>query len=168
MLRVHCVQLFCNLSDPAMEDQLARRKRRKPGCGRGWSIRSGSRAGVRLRHGSPSRAGEERAAACAAPRHSPPDDCPAARTCRDKGEACPEFAGPALRGLNRFPAPLRMPGRTIPAPFGDLSRKQLAKPAGRWVNRNRPMSTSLRFANWPSFIIFEYAASRTSFDSHRI
>ena len=24
MLRVHCVQLFCNLSDPAMEDLLAR------------------------------------------------------------------------------------------------------------------------------------------------
>ena len=26
MLRVHCVQLFCNLSDPMMEDQLARRR----------------------------------------------------------------------------------------------------------------------------------------------
>ena len=26
MLRVHCVQLFCNLSDPLMEDQLARRR----------------------------------------------------------------------------------------------------------------------------------------------
>ncbi len=24
MLRVHCVQLFCNLSDPAMEDMLVR------------------------------------------------------------------------------------------------------------------------------------------------
>ena len=26
MLRVHCVQLFCNLSDPMMEDRLARRR----------------------------------------------------------------------------------------------------------------------------------------------
>ncbi len=26
MLRVHCVQLFCNLSDPLMEDRLARRR----------------------------------------------------------------------------------------------------------------------------------------------
>ena len=26
MLRVHCVQLFYNLSDPLMEDQLARRR----------------------------------------------------------------------------------------------------------------------------------------------
>ena len=25
-LRVHCVQPFCNLSDPAMEDRLARRR----------------------------------------------------------------------------------------------------------------------------------------------
>ena len=26
MLRVHCIQLFCNLNDPAMEDLLARRR----------------------------------------------------------------------------------------------------------------------------------------------
>ena len=55
-----------------------KRRRRRPRCGHGWSIRSGSLAGVRLRQGSPSRAGEKRAAACAAPGRLEPDDCPAA------------------------------------------------------------------------------------------
>ncbi len=48
----------------------------KAGCG--WSIRSGSRAGVWIRHGSLSGSGEERAAACATFGLLEPDDCPAA------------------------------------------------------------------------------------------
>ena len=73
MLRVHCVQLFCNLSDPAMEDLLARRRasgtlpgrclrrcrtrRRSSTSATGWnaadwrSCRSGDR-GVLLKKGS--------------------------------------------------------------------------------------------------------------------
>lgn len=44
-LRVHCVQLFCNASDPGMEDMLCKRTARKSGrrrrrCGRRRSIRS--------------------------------------------------------------------------------------------------------------------------------
>ncbi len=37
MLRVHCVQPFCNLSDPAMKDRLARR--RASGVLPGWFLR---------------------------------------------------------------------------------------------------------------------------------
>ncbi len=46
MLRVHCVQPFCNLSDPAMEDRLARRRASGalPGrCLRRYRTRKGNR-----------------------------------------------------------------------------------------------------------------------------
>ena len=52
--------------------------RRRQGAGTGGASVPDRQAGVRLRHGSLSGSGEERAAACAASGLLEPDDCPAA------------------------------------------------------------------------------------------
>ncbi len=83
---------------PGSTDSLVEKARL--GCVRGWSIRSGSRAGVRLRHDSVSRSEEERATACAASGLLEPDDCPAAPVVT-REKRVRNLPGSAPRELNR-------------------------------------------------------------------
>ena len=91
---------------------------------------------VRLQHGSPSRSGEERAAACAASGLLEPDDCPAALVVTREKRVRNLPDRPCGGGLNRRRFSLENVHLRFPP-----RRKQTAA-AGKGNSRSKPKKTS--------------------------